>query len=160
MTVAVSFVCTCGAHVGVQKLYTNMAATYIRVSGYRTNKKPWTKNAQYYFSDSWSNNLFSTYLWVEEVKTSLTKIRIKNFRWRHMQTTNSIANPAFPVDRAGAAGVLCTRGSGKSVCDDPADQQRRRFPARFAGRLGLETCELWDTGARFGAHADRMGPSG
>ena len=39
------------------------------LSNYRTNKKPWTENAQYYFSESSSNNLFSTYLWVEEVKT-------------------------------------------------------------------------------------------
>ena len=57
--VAVSSVRACGG-----LLYTNMAAAYITLSGYRTNKKPWTWNAQYYFSESWSNNLFSTYLWV------------------------------------------------------------------------------------------------
>ena len=41
-SVAVTSVRTCGGHVGVQKLYTNMAAAYISLSDYRTNKKPWT----------------------------------------------------------------------------------------------------------------------
>ena len=39
-SVAVSSVCTCGGHVGVQKLYTNMAAAYFSLSDYCTNKKP------------------------------------------------------------------------------------------------------------------------
>ena len=39
-----------------------------------TNKRLWTWNAQHYFAECWSNNVFSTYLWVEEVKSSFDSI--------------------------------------------------------------------------------------
>ena len=55
---------------------------------HNNNKQSNNQNTQHYFSESWSNNLFSTYLWVEEVKSSFDSInREKIIRWRHMQTT-------------------------------------------------------------------------
>ena len=68
---SVHTVCVVAMLVYMQKLYTNMAAAYISLSNDRTNKKPWTWNAQYYFSESWPNTPFLTYLWVEEVKSSI-----------------------------------------------------------------------------------------